>query len=174
MLNTLKTTLGYAITLVSKYTPLKFDKNSLHGIYNYLPISDTLTTSGQPTEKQFAHIKTAGFTTVINLAPHDVENAIENEEQILNNLGINYIHIPVNFQKPSERKFSMFVEQIEKLGKEKVWLHCAANMRASAFLYRYRVEILGEDPTNAHKDMSKIWEPMGVWKSFVETKEATT
>ena len=70
---TLKTTIGFLASILGKYTPLSFEKNSLKGIYNYLRISENLTTSGQPSENQFALIKDAGYNTVINLAPHNAE-----------------------------------------------------------------------------------------------------
>jgi hypothetical protein len=40
-------------------------------------------------------------------------------------------------------------------------------MRVSAFVYKYRREILGESDVTALKDLHRVWEPSGVWKSFV-------
>ncbi|WP_231871650.1 hypothetical protein, partial [Oleiphilus sp. HI0079] len=59
--NTLKTTSGYLLSLIRKYSPLSAQakSKSLEDIYNYLPISDRLSTSGQPSEAQFALIKEA-------------------------------------------------------------------------------------------------------------------
>ncbi|MDX1695003.1 MAG: protein tyrosine phosphatase family protein [Ketobacteraceae bacterium] len=166
--NTLKTTAGYLVTLVSRYTPLKFQKNHLEGIYNYLPISDRLCTSGQPSENQFELIRAAGFNTVINLAPHHVENALPDEAGLLQSLGMTYWHIPVNFQNPTEENFQQFVDVMEQTRDQQVWLHCAANMRASAFLYRYRRDVLKEDTTIARQTMNRIWEPFGVWQDFIK------
>ena len=50
---------------------------------------------------------------------------------------------------------------------EPVWVHCAANMRVSAFMYRYRRDVLGQDPKVLEGDLHRIWEPFGVWKAFV-------
>jgi hypothetical protein len=41
------------------------------------------------------------------------------------------------------------------------------NMRASAFLYKYRCFIQGEDREAAIWDIREIWEPFGAWKKFV-------
>ena len=168
MLNTIKTTAGYLLSLVSRYTPVNLKHDTLESIYNYLPIHDQLSTSGQPTEKQFALIKNAGFTHVINLAPHHAENALPDEAGLLSGLGLEYHHIPVNFQAPEEQKFQQFVDTMEQLNQEKVWLHCAANMRVSAFLYRYRRDVLKENPATARQQLEKIWEPFGAWKPFLE------
>lgn len=42
---------------------------------------------------------------------------------------------------------------MQGLGDDKVWVHCAANMRVSAFIYRYRCTVLGEDRDTAARDL---------------------
>ena len=159
--------LGYLFTLADKYSPRRFTRKSLSSIFNYLPINGQLSTSGQPTEQQFASIKAAGFDVVINLAPHDAENSLQDEATIVNALAMDYIHIPVNFFKPSERKFALFVDAMTESKNKKIWLHCAANMRVSAFVFRYRRDVLHENASTAKLDLDKIWQPMGVWTQFV-------
>ncbi len=166
-LSTIKTIKGFLLTMVEKYTPLKTSKDSLEGIYNYLPISKSISTSGQPTEKQFQLIRDAGYQAIINLAPHNVENALPDEGAVLQSLGLRYIHIPVDFKNPTSEDFQAFTHALKSRGVEKVWIHCAANMRVSAFIYRYRVEVLKERESDAKQDLEKIWQPFGVWKDFV-------
>ena len=165
-LNTLKTTFGFLRTLVGKYTPIESSSDSLQDIFNYLEISECISTSGQPTENQFSLVKAAGFENVINLAPHNVENSLANEAGVLSTLGMNYIHIPVDCGNPTEDNFNEFSGALKSFENQKVWVHCAANMRVSAFVYRYRCNVLGEQSSSARKDLSKIWEPFGVWKDF--------
>ena len=50
---------------------------------------------------------------------------------------------------------------------EKVWIHCAANMRVSAFLFRYRIEKMGADRSLAKHDLNQIWEPFDYWRPFM-------
>jgi protein tyrosine phosphatase (PTP) superfamily phosphohydrolase (DUF442 family) len=167
---TFKTLLGFFITMIEKYTPLKLSKETLEGIYNRLPISNLVTTSGQPTETQFRLIKEAGYQSVINLAPHNAENALADENALLAELGLPYTHIPVDFSHPTESDFQQFVEAMGNVPSQKVWVHCAANMRVSAFMYRYRCEILKEDKHSATKDLHQIWQPFGVWKKFISNR----
>ena len=54
-----------------------------------------------------------------------------------------------------------------ELGEQKVFVHCAANMRVSAFIYRYRTQVLGMDDETARVDLEKLWDPMGPWKDFI-------
>ncbi|MEM6486019.1 MAG: protein tyrosine phosphatase family protein [Pseudomonadota bacterium] len=141
---------------------------TLGDIYNYHPVPGLFSTSGQPSEQQFALIKAAGVRTVINLAPNSVlENALVDERRILDHSGVDYVHIPVDFQNPTQRDFEEFCAQIERVDHATLWVHCAANMRVSAFVFRYRTERLGVDSDVAMQDLHKIWRPFGVWREFL-------
>ena len=166
-LNTLKTVYGYLITLLEKYTWLRVSRDTLAGIYNVHRISERLCTSGQPTEGQFQAIRDAGYKAVINLAPHDAENALANEATLVTELGLDYIHIPVDFSCPTEKDFQQFVSAMSTCSGVRLWVHCAANMRVSAFVYRYRCDVQGMNRQEARSDLRRIWEPFGVWKKFV-------
>lgn len=166
-LNTLKTVYGYLVTLLEKYTRLKVSGDTLAGIYNAHRVSERVFTSGQPTEVQFHAIRDAGYEAVINLAPHDAENALRDEASLVTALGLDYIHIPVDFSRPTEKDFQQFVSAMSACSGARLWIHCAANMRVSAFMYRYRCDIEGMDRQQARNDLRRVWEPFGVWKKFV-------
>jgi protein tyrosine phosphatase (PTP) superfamily phosphohydrolase (DUF442 family) len=169
---TLKTVLGYGVSLVEKYTGVSLKQNKLTSIYNYLPISDNLATSGQPTANQLIAIKAAGYTKIINLAPPAAENSLANEASILAKIGIEYINIPVDFSAPLAQDFQQFVSHMQSQKDQKIWVHCAANMRASSFIFKYRTAILAVKSSLAKADLSKIWRPNRVWKNFID-KPAT-
>jgi protein tyrosine phosphatase (PTP) superfamily phosphohydrolase (DUF442 family) len=139
--STHKTVFGYFMSRLRKYLPWSSSGKAVSDIYNYLKISDILCTSGQPTARQFVRIRDAGYSTVINLAPHSAENAIADEAACVTDLGMTYVHIPVDFKNPTQQDFATFVDAMKQHTHEKVWVHCAANMRVSAFVYRYRVEV---------------------------------
>ena len=167
MMNTLRSTLGYLATLITRYTPFDLSRNSLEGIFNFLPIQESLLTSGQPTESQFRLVRDSGIKRVINLAPHDAENALADERKTLDALGMEYIHIPVDFRRPTEEDFERFCVEMDQLRDEPVLVHCAANMRVSAFMFRYRRDVLGESPETLVGDLHAIWKPFGVWERFL-------
>ena len=168
MLNTLKTVWGFLVRAAEKHTPLSLRSQTVEDTFNYLKIDETLATSGQPTEQQFELIKRAGFKTVVNLAPSSVlENSLKDEPALLAALGLEYVHIPVDFTKPTDADFEQFKNALEARPDTKIWVHCAANMRVSAFIYRYRRTVLGLDEATARPDLKKIWEPFGVWKTFI-------
>ena len=165
--NTLKTSWGFLLTLLRNRVSLPLRTRSIQSIYNFLPIDEHWVTSGQPSAQQFELIQQAGFNTVINLAPHNAENALPDERSTLAALGVHYVHIPVDFKQPTEQNFEAFVAAVEAAGDTNLWIHCAANMRVSAFMYRYRTTVRGEDPALAATDLGKIWTPVGVWRRFI-------
>jgi len=173
MANTFNTVLGYYATRVRKRLGWSGNLRGLEDIFNYVQLDDRVATSGQPTEQQLSLIKDAGYTTVINLAPKDHENALGNEDELLQELGVRYFHLPVAFTNPTREDFERFIEVFEACDDDHIWVHCAANMRVSAFFYKYRVERLGWSESAAKVDMDQVWEPakvMGVWQTFIEER----
>ena len=167
-MSTLKTVFGYIGQTIEKYTPLQFTGDRPVDSFNYQKIDDRLATSGQPNEKQLINIAQAGFRTVINLAPvSKLENSVIDEAEILKGEGVEYIHMPVDFENPTDEDYQQFRQHMTDKSDAQVWVHCAANMRVSAFMYRYRTTELGEPETRVRADMNKIWEPFGVWRKFV-------
>ncbi|MEH0019736.1 MAG: protein tyrosine phosphatase family protein [Desulfobacter sp.] len=160
---------GFLISLLHKYTPLTFGGDRIQDIFSYYKYSNILSSSGQPTEAQFYAIREAGFKTVINLLPRNTENSLDHEAELVETLGMKYIHIPVEFFHPTEDNFSEFAAAMQAVSREKTWVHCAANARASAFIYKYRTTVLKEDPDTAKWDVREIWEPYfyPAWRKFI-------
>ena len=136
-------------------------------IFAWLRLDDRLTTSGQPREEQLAELRSLGIQVVVNLGLHSHERALRDEAATVAKLGMEYIHIPVDFDAPTESDFARFCDAMARTGDAKVHVHCIVNARVSAFLYRYRREILGIDETQARAEMEKIWQPGGVWAAFI-------
>ena len=136
-------------------------------IYNWRRLDDRITTSGQPTEAQLAEIAGLGVATVINLALHTHEKALPDETATVTALGMNYVHIPVAFDQPTEDDFARFCAAMAATGDARVHVHCIINARVSAFLYRYRRDVLGMDEAEARAAMHSIWQPGGVWAAFI-------
>lgn len=141
----------------------------LASVHNYLKISDDLSTSGQIAYDQIASLKEAGFEVVVNLAPaSDGANALEGF--LVTQQGLSYVQIPVSWQEPSLRDLQMFFDVMETNKDRKVYVHCFANMRVSAFVYLYRTLILDIPDEQARADLNKIWDPMELeqWAGLIE------
>ena len=50
---------------------------------------------------------------------------------------------------------------------DKIFVHCAANKRVSAFVYLYRI-CQGVDELIARQDLVKIWTPNQIWEKFID------
>lgn len=140
---------------------------TLESIRAFLPMGASLATAGQPTEAQFRAIAAAGFKAVINLALPTSPDALANEGSIVAGLGLTYIHVPVDFGAPAEEDFETFSRILQTLGDRRVFVHCAMNMRVSAFLFLHRVLRLGVSEADARAELRKIWEPDGAWPEFI-------
>ena|ERR1700761_2791094 len=136
-------------------------------IYNWYRLDERLTTSGQPTKAQLADIRALGIGHIVNLGLHTHEMALPDEAASVAALGMTYIHIPVEFQNPTEADFARFCDVMDGLKDVPVHVHCIANYRVSAFFYRYRRDVLGWDEGQARADLEKLWQPAEVWADFI-------
>ncbi len=141
---------------------------SLPAIYNFLQLDDELATSGQPLEDELAEIAAAGFHTVINLAPHDADYGLADEAASVQRLRMEYIHIPVDWDAPTRERYERFAQALRTHKSRRVFVHCAANMRASCFILLYRVLQLQWPYERALGDVLKIWQPNAVWQRFID------
>jgi protein tyrosine phosphatase (PTP) superfamily phosphohydrolase (DUF442 family) len=79
-----------------------------------------------------------------------------------------YVHIPVQFKAPTEADFDSFCAEMDARAEERVWVHCAANWRVTAFLGLYRVLREGWERERAFALLHELWEPDEVWAPFIE------
>lgn len=140
----------------------------LKDICNFVEISDWLSTAGQPTVGEFALIEAEGFTKVINLALSTSTNAIADESEIVNARGMEYVHIPVVWESPTIKDFEQFADILNQSLGDKIFIHCALNMRVSVFVYLYRCIYQSLEHDVVIKDLQKIWKPNPIWQRFIE------
>ena len=137
-------------------------------ITNYRAALPKMATSGQPAEAQLAGIAAAGYEVVVNLALHDDPcYSLPDEPGTVRALGMDYVHIPVRFDAPNEQDLQAFSAALVKHQGRRVWIHCAANIRVTAFLGLHRVlnEKWADEP--AFELMNSVWKPNKVWAAFI-------
>jgi len=144
------------------------DPEKLHTINNFIAVSDTMATAGQPTAEQFALIAAAGFQAVINLAIPDSDDALEDEARIVQSLNMDYVHIPVAWEAPSIADIEQFFAALDNHQGQKIFVHCAANKRTAVFVFLYRVMKVQQPCKEAFPDVMKIWTPDARWTNFIE------
>jgi len=134
---------------------------------NVVPISADLVTSGQPTAEALAHLSEQGFGAVIYLAPPTVSDAIPAEADLVRKQGMEFVNIPIPFNKPTSSDFQAFVAAMDRLGGRKVLVHCQVNMRASSVVFLYRVIVRNAKPEQAYESVAKVWSPHGPWRDLL-------
>src|SRR5262245_62050582 len=107
---------------------------SLSTIYNMLPLTDDLGTSGQPTSAQLAAIKEAGYEVVINLATGKTPRDLPNEADVVAAQGMEYIHIPVVWENPTEADLARFFEAMDATRDKKRFVLRITNMHFNEFI----------------------------------------
>lgn len=142
--------------------------SGLSEIKNFTAIDERFASAGQPTAEQFADIQAAGFETVIYLGTPDSETAIAHEGELVTKCGMRYVHIPVVWTAPKKSDFELFAHILNAHENGSVFTHCVVNMRASAFMFLYRVIHQGVDPAEAKGLMQEIWDLNAVWEQFVD------
>ena len=108
----------------------------------------------------------AGFQVVINLGLHDADYAIENEQSWVEQLGMRYIHLPVEFQQPKTSDFTHFLNILNIQQDKKVFILCAENKRVSIFIALYLVLTEQVSQIDGWNLILEIWEPNLVWESY--------
>ncbi len=140
----------------------------MNKILNYVKINELISTSGQPKIEELELIANEGFEVVINLAIPTTSNALENEDKIVSSLNMSYIHIPVDFENPRISDLKLFLNILQALGANKVWIHCAKNYRVSAFMYVYHKYILHTPFEQIDLSIFDMWQPSLVWQELMK------
>jgi len=160
--------------------------SSIADARNFRCLEETLLTAGQPNEEQLEDAARQGVSVVINLALHDDPRyALRDEAGSVRALGMQYVHIPVQFKSPTPEDLRAFFAAMDAHKGEKALVHCAANFRVTAFIGLYRVIREGWTVERAFEPMRSVWEPDEIWKAFIErmladsgghepTRDATT
>ena len=140
---------------------------NLSELTNYRAWSTMLSSSGQPSAEQLEAVRDAGFERVVFLALTDSHGSIANEDSIVKQLGMEFVHIPIDWDNPRADDFALFAAVMSGTPKKKTLVHCQVNYRASAFSFLYRV--LHEDVSvgDAKETLDSVWAPNETWTQLI-------
>lgn len=138
-------------------------------IYNYRKVDEQIIAGGQPTEEQLRAAASEGVVTVINLATFTPGHSLEDEAGLVRALGMTYIHIPVDWDHPTEQDFEAFEHAMRQRPAGKTLIHCAANYRVTAFYSLYALKHLGWSEARAAEFRASIWQGSDypIWERFI-------
>lgn len=140
---------------------------SIGTVASFSRIDEHLCTSSQLSPEQLSGLGGTGLKHVINLALPSSDNAVSDEGARLASQGISYVNIPVSWENPDPAQFTLFAQILWAMRDDNVLVHCACNMRASAFVFLYRVLHEAVPVEEATTVMDQVWQPEGVWLDFI-------
>ena len=143
------------------------DANELSDISNYREYSPTFSSSGQPTREQLQLLKDDGFDRIVYIAFSNNGNAFADEDVVVKELGMDYVHIPVIWEQPTASDFYAFAGSMQREPDRRTLLHCQVNYRASAFSFLYRVLYEDVSVAEAKADMNSVWQPNETWQNLI-------
>lgn len=132
---------------------------SIEQAYNYRLVSETVVTAGVLKPRLLAELGQEGIEVVINLMPDNSEYTVKGESTIVQDQGIEYWYLPVDFSAPKLEEYLQFKDKMGQVGDIKLLIHCAANYRVSAFYSRYAIESAIWSVEEANRFMLSIWDP---------------
>lgn len=141
--------------------------SGLTEIINFRQYGERFASAGQPTREQFQAIADNGFERVVYIAFTNNPNALPDADQVVKQLGMEYMQVPVDFSNPLPDEFYAFADSMERNRDKKTLLHCQVNARATAFSFLYRVIYDNVAIAEAKADMNTVWQPNEVWRDFI-------
>ena len=142
-------------------------RSMLEQIVNYRPLTPGLASSGQPDAVECAAIAAAGYQLVVNLGLHGTEYALPDEAGTVRALGMDYAQIPVVFGTPKHDDLRRFFAVMDAHRDCRIWVHCAANKRASVFVGLWLHLRRGLPRDAAFAVQRDIWQPDATWARFM-------
>lgn len=101
-------------------------------IRNFLQVTPEFCTGGQPRVEHYATLKAKGVKAVLNLRQPG-EHRAEEEKQLVEELGMKYINIPVNYQNPTPETVDQFLKVTDDKANRPMFVHCTAAIRVGAY-----------------------------------------
>ena len=146
---------------------------SMHSgpVMNYLRVDERLATGGHLVDGGLATLKVEGVQVVIDLR----DDPPSGQKEMLAEHGIDWINIPVVWKDPKTADFERFSETMGEHKDDHVLVQCAANYRASAMTYLYRVMVEKVPEDQAAEDLYAVWDPNEnkQWRKYIDGIKAS-
>lgn len=137
-----------------------------HSIGNFFQYSEALAAGAQPTADQIIDLKNSGFEVVINISPSTARNAMYNEAEVAEKLGLDYVHFPVDCSNLRPTHYKTFEGIMNGLDDKKVFVHCGGNIKSSNLIHMYDVIANEKDEKESVQTLYKIQNPEEKWFDY--------
>ena len=162
---------GSLALLSSGFAGAQTDTPHAGPVMNYHRVNDRLVTGGHLLDGGTVALKEQGVKVVIDLR----DDSPAGEQERFAEQGIEWINIPVKWRDPEKADFDRFSETMREHQDDQVLVQCAANYRASAMTYLYRVVVEKVPEDEAMDDLHAVWDPNDndTWREYINDIKAT-
>jgi protein tyrosine phosphatase (PTP) superfamily phosphohydrolase (DUF442 family) len=137
-----------------------------HSIANFFQYSTTLAAGAQPGVDQIIDLKNDCYEVIINISPVSARNSINNEAELVEKLGLDYIHFPVDCSNLRPIHYNTFEGIMKGVSNKKVFVHCGGNIKSSNLIHMYDVLANGMDETTSLTTLRKMQQPEKKWFDY--------
>lgn len=118
------------------------------GLPNFHKVSDDLYRGAQPEKEGIPVLKKMGIKTIVNL------RNFHSDEDIIGDVSIGYIRIPMNAWSPSEEDVIAFLKIVTDKNKTPVFVHCLHGADRTGMMNAiYRMAVQGWSKEEAVREM---------------------
>jgi uncharacterized protein (TIGR01244 family) len=159
-----------ALTVILLFTPAhaqQVSSDPVSGITNLKRLESMVACAGATTPEAMRAVKDMGFASVVNLREASEPNAnVEAEANAAKNVGLRYVHLPLNRESPDPAVADRFVAAARDPANQPMFIHCASGNRAAAMWLIKRAVIDGWSIERATAEAERLGLEHEPWKTF--------
>ena len=125
-----------------------------------------LAAGAQPNPEQLEALHDEGFEVVFNISPASTRNALPGEAGLVEGLGMDYVHFPVDCSDLRPLHYLTFRGILDGLGGKKVFVHCGGNIKSSNLIHMYNVLEKGVPEEESLAILMSIQDPEPKWFDY--------
>jgi len=125
-----------------------------------------LAAGAQPTPEQLTALRDEGFEAIVNISPASTRNALPAEAGIVEGLGMDYVHFPVDCSNLRPLHYATFRGVLAGLDGKRVFVHCGGNIKSSNLVHMYLVLEKGMKEEESLAILKTIQDPEPKWFAY--------
>ena len=140
-----------------------------HAISNFHEYSPSLWSGAQPSETDLQTLSGSNVQVIVNISPASAKNALTNEAAIVEKLGMDYIHFPVDCSNLRPIHYKTFSGIMHSVADKRIFVHCGGNIKTSNLIHMYDVLENGTDERESLATLLSIQQPEQKWFTYFQT-----
>lgn len=127
---------------------------------------EELASGAQPSPEELAALREVGFEAIVNISPASTRNALPNEAALVEGLGMDYAHFPVDCSNLRPIHYLTFRGILSGFAGKRVFVHCGGNIKSSNLIHMYNVLERGISEEESLATLKTIQDPEPKWFAY--------